>query len=421
MSKIICDVCGTTYPETADQCPICGCAKPGNAQIISNDVSDVETASTYTYVKGGRFSKSNVAKRNKAMGISPKQDQENPVQETASDRSGRGLVVVMIILILAIIAAVIFICTTLFGDKDSGGSDPATTTQSTTQETTEDTMDVEIPCEDITLSETVISFDELGSAWLLNVTLTPFDTTDEVIYKTEDPTVADVTSEGRITAIGAGQTTITVRCGEVEKTCTVICDVPTEPTTEATIDETEPEQIGEWDLNRKDVTFSKKGSTWTLFKGTASMNKITFTSDDEKVATFVGGVVTAVGPGTTNVHAEYGDKKVSCVIRCSFPADTQTDGDNATTQTPVSGDVTINKKDVTISVGESFDLTLKDSNGNLVTVTWTASKDGVCNIVGNKITGAAAGTATVSAAYNNATYSCIVRVTGATTDDGAVG
>ena len=24
MSKIICDVCGTRYPETAEQCPICG-------------------------------------------------------------------------------------------------------------------------------------------------------------------------------------------------------------------------------------------------------------------------------------------------------------------------------------------------------------------------------------------------------------
>ena len=24
MSKIICDVCGTRYPDTAEQCPICG-------------------------------------------------------------------------------------------------------------------------------------------------------------------------------------------------------------------------------------------------------------------------------------------------------------------------------------------------------------------------------------------------------------
>ena len=26
MNKVICDVCGTMYPDTAKQCPICGCA-----------------------------------------------------------------------------------------------------------------------------------------------------------------------------------------------------------------------------------------------------------------------------------------------------------------------------------------------------------------------------------------------------------
>ena len=30
MSKIICDICGTSYPDTADCCPICGCAKDGS-------------------------------------------------------------------------------------------------------------------------------------------------------------------------------------------------------------------------------------------------------------------------------------------------------------------------------------------------------------------------------------------------------
>ena len=35
MSKIICDICGTTYPETASHCPICGCAKAGAAQTTA--------------------------------------------------------------------------------------------------------------------------------------------------------------------------------------------------------------------------------------------------------------------------------------------------------------------------------------------------------------------------------------------------
>jgi cyclase len=52
MSKIICDVCGTSYPETATQCPICGCVRPGDAKSVKSGVSG--TSSGYTYVKGGR-------------------------------------------------------------------------------------------------------------------------------------------------------------------------------------------------------------------------------------------------------------------------------------------------------------------------------------------------------------------------------
>ena len=33
MSKIICEICGTTYPETASHCPICGCSKDAAAEF----------------------------------------------------------------------------------------------------------------------------------------------------------------------------------------------------------------------------------------------------------------------------------------------------------------------------------------------------------------------------------------------------
>ena len=314
MSKIICDVCGTTYAETADQCPICGCAKPDNPQVVTGEVAPHETTGTYTYVKGGRFSKANVAKRNKAMGLAPKQDGHSDKASTGS-RSSSGLVIALIVLVLAIVAAVIFIVSTISAGNESEPTTPVTTTEEIEQTITT-TAPTETPCTDITIPEWTISFDELGNSWLLNVTLTPEDTTDEVKFESADPSVATVTDEGRVTAIGAGQTTITIACGEVTKTCMVVCNVETVPTTEETVtEETEPEDIGEWDLNREDFTLASKGSTWKLFKGTAEVDKIKFTSDDETVATFVDGVVTAVGPGHTKVHAEYGGKKVSCIVR----------------------------------------------------------------------------------------------------------
>ena len=63
MSKIICDVCGTSYPETEVQCPICGTAKTDAAKSTTGG----ETG--YAYVKGGRFSHANVRKRNAGKDI----------------------------------------------------------------------------------------------------------------------------------------------------------------------------------------------------------------------------------------------------------------------------------------------------------------------------------------------------------------
>lgn len=65
MEKVICDVCGTDYPETAAQCPICGCARGDGGQTSAGNTT-AEERPAYTYTKGGRFSKSNVRKRLKA-------------------------------------------------------------------------------------------------------------------------------------------------------------------------------------------------------------------------------------------------------------------------------------------------------------------------------------------------------------------
>ena len=57
MSKIICDVCGTAYPETAAVCPICGCAKNTTTPTAAAETVEEGEGAGYNYVKGGRFSK----------------------------------------------------------------------------------------------------------------------------------------------------------------------------------------------------------------------------------------------------------------------------------------------------------------------------------------------------------------------------
>ena len=39
MSKIICDVCGTRYPASAEQCPICGRVDPAAAKAEGNEAA----------------------------------------------------------------------------------------------------------------------------------------------------------------------------------------------------------------------------------------------------------------------------------------------------------------------------------------------------------------------------------------------
>ena len=428
MNKVICDVCGTSYPETASQCPICGCAKPEDAQSIAADASgaDVAAAGTYTYIKGGRFSKANVRKRNSAVVIPKEYDDEEPSPENQKDKSNTPLIITAILLVLAIIAILFYIYFEFFSpqkpDEEVTGIATTTTAAATTtaepsqSQTTATTAPQQIKCTELKLSESAIQLDAVGNAWLINVTPVPADTTDVATFSTSDPKVATVTAEGRVTAVGPGNAVITIVCGDVSASCNVTCNIATEPTTQPTTEPTTKPVTDTIKLNREDFTLAAKGETWTLYKGNISLTQITWSSDNEAIATFDKGVVTAVGPGWTYVHAEYNGEKVSCIVRCTFA-----DAEDPTTETtqpgqtpPATGEklVHISHVDVSIDVGESFNLRLiDDATKEPIPVTWTASRQGVCEINGNKITGLKAGSNTrISCVYQGATYVCIVYV-----------
>ena len=44
MSKIICDICGTTYPTSSEACPICGCSNTDASELLGAEVSYEEFA-----------------------------------------------------------------------------------------------------------------------------------------------------------------------------------------------------------------------------------------------------------------------------------------------------------------------------------------------------------------------------------------
>lgn len=333
MSRIICEVCGTSYPDTVAQCPICGCVKAAGKQTVAGDteLKKPENNKTTNHVRGGRYSKANVRKRNKANHVKPASYDR---KKEPDDRSNRGLVILAVILLLAIIAVLAYIVIRFWGPDWKTDSKTTTalnqTTGTTAADTTADTTP-DLRCTDLTLSVNVVELEAKGQSWLLNVKTEPENTMDPIHYITSDNSVATVTDQGKVVAVGPGQAIITISCGDVDKTCRIVCAFqeetePTETTTVATttapVDEDE-----KLELNREDITFSRQGEEWQLYSGSIAKPLITWSTDDASIAKIENGKVTAVGPGTTNVYAEYNGQKVSCIIRCSFSVDDSSDGD----------------------------------------------------------------------------------------------
>lgn len=318
MSKIICEVCGTSYPETSSQCPICGSARPMDTVAAEEEELLPESAgSGYTYVKGGRFSKSNVRKRNKANKNAPGRREELPPEEPKGSGGNRGLTILAIVLLLAIVAVVCYIAIRFFlpigaAKPDAKSTAPSSTAPIVTTAPTED-----LTCKDLSLTDQRIELTAVGGAWRLGATPTPVNTTDSIVYTSANPDIATVTADGLITAVSSGEATITVTCGSVSKQCTVVCNLETTEPTDSTEPSTEPATLAnvKLELNREDFTFSYVGEEWMVYDY-ENPELITWTSDNTNICTVENGLVTSTGYGETEIHAEYGGKSVSCIVRC---------------------------------------------------------------------------------------------------------
>ena len=417
MNKVVCHVCGTSYPENATQCPICGFAR------ASEKNASVE--GSYTYVKGGRFSKSNVKKRSQSGQSSV--ETHVGVKGSAgqgAEKSSAGMVIIVIILLLAIIAVVGYIALRFFlpndyifegldnftlpsvlQESETIPNDPLEEPVTEPIAETEDTA-VSLACTAVILNSTDIQFDSIGSTFTLTAAVEPADTIDVLSFVSADEAVATVSDTGVVTAVGQGSTTVTVTCGTVSVSCAVRCTLPTTaPDVETLL------------LNRKEITFDSEGQSWMLYDGAISIDDITWSSDDNKVATITAGKVVAVGEGDTTVYAIYGDQTVSCVIHCKFDEEgsgenggvSEAGGDTAITYTLYNP--TGYSDDVTLKVGDKFTLKLVDENKNEITgAEWKVKDSKVCSYKDSTVEALKSGTTEITATYEGKTYTCIVRV-----------
>lgn len=391
MNRIICDICGSEYPETADRCPICSYARQGTEKIVASAPEAVRAK-----VKGGRFSTKNVKKRRKAQGRA-----EQPERDP-----NRPLVIVIVVLLIAILLMSVYIGVRFL--RGTGKLEKPTAAPSTTAAPAETTQPPVIPCRELVLDMTVMDFELLGEEKQLSVKAVPADTTDVLSYASADECVVKVSETGILTAAGPGQTTVTITCGAVSKTCTVVCwfreettapaetTLPTE-TTAATkpTEETKPPKLELTPFDASCFALNEVFELSVSFGGkTITRSKVTWSTSDPAVATVENGTVTAVGKGTATITAEYEGKTATCVVRCRF-ADT-------TWRTSAS--------DVTLTVGQSFKLSVMNNSGETASVQWTMNKDGIVSVDGNTVTALEKGTVTLSTTVDGVALSCIVRV-----------
>ena len=390
MNKVICDMCGTSYAETATQCPICGYARQEDAKVIFDP--DTAEDNQYSHVRGGRFSASNVRRINSEKSRSDEIDGYD-YDEPENTRSGLNLALGITAIILFLLLVAVLVSFGMKIAENHGKYDPVGTTENAPQQK-------EIKCESVTVDSESVELTSLGDKYLIQYSVAPENTTEKVLFISSDPAVAMVDDSGRITAVSAGEAVITVTCGKAESSMNVICFAESEEDA--------------WSLNREEFSLLEKGETWDLYSNSSKISKIkiTWSSDNESIATVDAGIVTAVGPGTTYIHGAYNGKKLSCKVLCKFEEENQ---DEIPANIDVDSLKLHGRDDVTLISSQadrkSFELYLEDKNGTRVDVTWTASKEGVVQIEGSKITGIKAGDVTVlEATYAGKTFKCTVRV-----------
>lgn len=380
MSKIICEVCGSSYADTTVQCPVCGCVGSGGSHRADSG--------SYTYVKGGRFSKSNVRKRNTATAAAskPAASKSASAKSPAATKTGstyksgknqgnssnKGLVITAVVLFLLIIAVVVYIVVLLLQGKsddkiqDSGNKNPSTVTVDSAQDDqTEDTTDQE----------------------------------EETNQKETDPEETQPEE--------------------------------TEP------EETEPkEQEGTFSFMTKSIELEEEQSK-ILYSGTVSLDKITWLSDDPSVATVERGYVYGKKAGTTTVYAKYNGTTLSCVVTVKAVNDDDyhgTDGNGGVSSeeevvNQQSGQTNYYIDNLRSELDADFTLYLNNEAYNetklalrdagveyeygkgIEGVEWSVEDSSVCSVAADgTVVALATGITHIVAEYNGGRYTCTVRV-----------
>ena len=241
-----------------------------------------------------------------------------------------------------------------------------------------------------------------GDKLKLTATVEPYDATDQkLVWSSSDPDIANVDSDGIVTAKSVGTTVIDVRAQARSLSAYCIVKVIV-PVSDIVLSDTE------LDLYEGDA----KTITATIIPEVASNQKVIWESSDPGIATVIEGKVTGHKAGDATITAITENGKKSAVCKVSVHAH-------------VSG-VSLNMDSLTMNAGEKTSLivTIEPTNAYNKTVIWKSDNQKIASVEDGIVTAMSKGETTIYAVSEDGgkTAKCnikvkeIVPVTGITLD-----
>ena len=246
-----------------------------------------------------------------------------------------------------------------------------------------------VEVESVALNKSSLDLDE-GQTFTLEATISPSNATDQNVKWTSSNDAVATVVGGLVTAVSAGEATITAEVGGKSASCTVNVKAV----------RIEVESVT---LNKSSLDLDE-GQTFTLeatiSPSNATDKDVEWKSSNNGVATVVGGLVTAVSAGEATITAEVGGKSASCTV-------------TVTAKRIEVISVTLNKTELELKVDETFKLiaTINPSNATDNEIIWTSSDKNIASVGDDgTVTAKAVGTVKITATVGGKSAECVVGV-----------
>ena len=246
-------------------------------------------------------------------------------------------------------------------------------------------VDVYVPVTSISLNANLISLAK-GSFAVLTATVSPEDAMDKTVqWRSDNPAVATVDQNGKVSAIDVGKAKITASAGGFSATCSIICiSIP----------------VSSVVLDKTSLSLAKGSSEIlkaTVLPSDATDQAVKWSSDNPSIATVdQNGRVTGVNSGDATITASAGDVSATCQVSVFIPATS----------------ITLNSSSVTLKVGETalLEATVHPEDASDKNVIWYSSNPDVAAVDGGRITAVGFGQTVITAQVGTLSADCLVTV-----------